>query len=226
MISISSRLSCSGAAVGHVEVSVIGDGERVFGISDVTDQLPPDPGTALQRLAEDFARYLRTHRIRIDLRPAMIRPVVTFAHEPAPAESMVTLGHLVTVTAPLARLLELPLGSEECVIWEHLVSVDFPIWLGGPLPAAGPPHPHRLLVLKRAVREQSLPDTPAGRALGEVLASGRYLSARLAYQYPELIRAALGDLDLSTWPNFTPDHQLKNINPTRTTHDKEDDEHH
>jgi SAM-dependent methyltransferase len=186
--------------IGKQEMAVTDCGERFFGIGDVVDasgRFPPNPQTAGERLARAVAAHLSA--LRVPPHPQMQGgkdgpKVTTFAHEPTPVAGTVTIGHLVTVSVPLAKQLDLPRAGQECVIWEQVPAQDIPGWLGIPPPSVGPPSPQRLLLLKRAAREESLPDTPAGRALGDLFASGRYLSARLAYQYPNLMRSILDDL--------------------------------
>jgi hypothetical protein len=138
--------------------------------------------------AVTFANYLFARR------SALVQtaqpPYIISANQPRTPERTVRIPHL---TATLGES-----GLEDAVMWEILPDGEAENWLQGPLPEQSTIEQHlpELIQLRRAVREQSIPDTPDHHELTRRLSAGRYISMLFVYQNVELF-STLFDNELS-----------------------------
>lgn len=133
-------------------------------------------------LALPFSRHLRDVRARRGL----LGTWITAADRPETDERVVVrVPHLV------ARFSNGVVTDS--VVWEVLDAAAARRWLTDAVPEASfEEQLPALLRLRRAAREHRLPATPAGAALGILLAQ-RYLSILLVYRHPRLFAELLAD---------------------------------
>ncbi|MGI5292687.1 hypothetical protein ACQEVF_56580 [Nonomuraea polychroma] len=144
----------------------------------------PEAADAAQAgLALAFAEHVRTVRRQRGLSGVC----VTSPLSPAlPGTTLHRLPHLVAVAGPE--------GTQDAVVWEIMTANRLTAWLGRHTmdPRVLEEWLPQLLVLRRAVRAGRLPDSPAGRALADLLRE-RYLSILLVAQHPPLFDDLLAD---------------------------------
>ncbi|WP_061294106.1 hypothetical protein [Herbidospora cretacea] len=142
-------------------------------------------GTALARtgLALAFSKHLSTVRGR---RSGEAACVTSPLPPTLPKPRLLRIPHLVTAAGPDGVW-------GDTVVWEVMTAERLGSWLdrGHPInlqkvEACVP----QLIALRRAVREGTLPDTPASRVLRELLRT-RYLSIRLVLQHQALFDSLL-----------------------------------
>jgi hypothetical protein len=76
-------------------------------------------------------------------------------------------------------------------MWEMLSDAEAENWLQAPLPEQSVIEQHlpELIQLRRAFREQNIPDTPNHHELARRLSAGRYISMLFVYQNIDLFSA-------------------------------------
>ncbi|WP_066374684.1 hypothetical protein [Herbidospora mongoliensis] len=134
-------------------------------------------------LALAFSGHLSTVRGRRGGEAACVTSPV---RPPLPKPRLLRIPHLVTAAGPD--------GSwGDVVVWEVMTREQFSSWLdhGPPIDLGGvEARVPQLIALRRAAREGTLPDTPAVRALHELLRT-RYWSIRLVLQHQDLFDSLL-----------------------------------
>ncbi|MFD8560639.1 hypothetical protein ACFV1N_25480 [Streptosporangium canum] len=143
--------------------------------------VPSGAAPAQAGLALAFAEHL--HQLRSRHLPGAC---VTSPLAPTlPQAALCRIPHLVTVQGPDA-------AWQDAVVWEVMSPERFRQWFHrdpAGLEAIEARLP-QLVALRRLARNGALPDSPAGRALAELLCT-RYLSIRLVLEHPELFAALL-----------------------------------
>jgi len=142
---------------------------------DAVAVAPVGAALAQAGLALAFAKHLHEVRRRHGLHGAWVTSPL---RPPLPRLGLCRLPHLVTAAGPDGTW-------QDIAVWEVMTEERFTEWLGretvglAELEARLP----RLLALRRAVREGTLPDTQAVRELQELLRT-RCLSTRLVLERP------------------------------------------
>ncbi|WP_062356240.1 hypothetical protein [Herbidospora yilanensis] len=142
-------------------------------------------GTALAEtgLALAFSKHLSTIRGRRSGEAACVTSPVP---PPLPKTGLRRIPHLVTAAGPDGFW-------GDTVVWEVMTLERLSSWLerSHPIDLENvEAHVPQLIALRRAVREGTLPDTPASQVLRELLRT-RYLSIRLVLQHQALFDSLL-----------------------------------
>ncbi|WP_329080147.1 hypothetical protein [Streptosporangium sp. NBC_01469] len=149
---------------------------------DAVAVAPAGAALAQAGLALAFAKHLHKVRRERGLRGAW---VMSPLQPPLPRLRLCRIPHLVTAAGPDG-------AWQDVVLWEVMTEARFTAWLGRePVGLAGlDARLPRLLGLRRAARDGTLPDTQAVRALQELLRT-RCLSTRLVLEHPNLFESLI-----------------------------------
>ncbi|MEU3168017.1 hypothetical protein [Streptosporangium sp. NPDC006930] len=149
---------------------------------DAVTVVPAGAALAQAGLAMAFGEHLHEVRRRRGLHGACVTSPLP---PPLPRSGLCRLPHLTTVEGPDETW-------RDAVVWEVMTADRFRSWLGRDpvsLTTVEEWLP-KLLALRGAVRAGTLPDTPAVRALRQLLQT-RYLSSRLVLEHPSLFASLL-----------------------------------